>query len=129
MLLASVLVKSVLAAPVLLLLELQALVLVAPLLPAKNNTNIASTSASRTGNGSTGAVSTGATSNALQAYIASGLVCYGISDISIGHSGTFFCVVCPKISTSQEKLAPTGLHGLHVFATLHDTVPVYSTLY
>ena len=45
-------------------------------------------------------------------------MCYGISDISIGHSGTFFRVVCPKISTSQEKLAPTGLHGLHVFATL-----------
>ena len=56
MLLASVLVKPVLAAPVLLMLELQALVLVAPLLPAKNNTNIASTSASRTGTGSTGAV-------------------------------------------------------------------------
>ena len=45
-------------------------------------------------------------------------MCYGITDISIGHSGTFFRVVCPKISTSQEKLAPTGLHGLHVFATL-----------
>ena len=44
-------------------------------------------------------------------------MCYG-TDISIGHSGTFFCVVCPKISTSQEKLALTGLHGLHVFATL-----------
>ena len=76
MLLASVLVKPVLAAPVLLLLELQALVPVAPLLPAKNNTNIASTSASRTGTGRTGATitgvsgtgagSTGATSNVLQ---------------------------------------------------------------
>ena len=77
MLLASVVVKPLLAAPVLLLLELQALVLVAPLLPAKNNTNIASTSASRTGTGSTGAItgvsstgagSTFATSNVLQAY-------------------------------------------------------------
>ena len=24
----------------------------------------------------------------------------------------------PKVSTGQEKLVPTGLHGLHVFATL-----------
>ena len=26
--------------------------------------------------------------------------------------------VCPKISTGLEKLAPTGWHGWHVFATL-----------
>ena len=45
-------------------------------------------------------------------------MCYGISDMSIGHSGIVFRVLCPKISTGQEKLAPTGLHGLHVFATL-----------
>ena len=30
----------------------------------------------------------------------------------------FFRVLYPKISTGQEKLALTGLHGLHVFATL-----------
>ena len=27
-------------------------------------------------------------------------------------------MLCPKISTSQKKLAPTGRHGRHVFATL-----------
>ena len=32
----------------------------------------------------------------------------------------FFCVLSPKISTGLEKLAPTGWHGWHVFATLHD---------
>ena len=32
----------------------------------------------------------------------------------------FFSVLCPKISTGLEKLAPTGWHGWHVFATLHD---------
>ena len=31
---------------------------------------------------------------------------------------TFFCMLYPKISTSLEKLAPTGWHGWHVFATL-----------
>ena len=36
----------------------------------------------------------------------------------IGHNGTVVCILCPKISTSLKKLAPTGLHGLHVFATL-----------
>ena len=45
-------------------------------------------------------------------------MCYGISDMSNGHNGTVFRVLYPKISTGQEKLAPTGLHGLHVFATL-----------
>ena len=40
--------------------------------------------------------------------------------MSSGHSGIVFRVLCPKISTGQEKLAPTGLHGLHVFATLHS---------
>ena len=46
-------------------------------------------------------------------------MCYTcISDISMGHSGIVFRVLCPKVSTGQEKLAPTGLHGLHVFATL-----------
>ena len=38
--------------------------------------------------------------------------------MSMGHSVIVFRVLSPKISTSQEKLAPTGLHGLHVFATL-----------
>ena len=27
-------------------------------------------------------------------------------------------MLCPKISTSWGKLAPTGRHGRHVFATL-----------
>ena len=27
-------------------------------------------------------------------------------------------MLCPKISTSWKKLAPTGRHGRHVFATL-----------
>ena len=45
-------------------------------------------------------------------------VCYGISDMSNGHNGTVFRVLYPKISTGQEKLAPTGRHGRHVFATL-----------
>ena len=31
---------------------------------------------------------------------------------------TFFCVLCPKNSTGLKKLAPTGWHGWHVFATL-----------
>ena len=48
-------------------------------------------------------------------------MCYTcISDISMGHSGIVFRVLCPKVSTGQEKLAPTGLHGLHVFATLQS---------
>ena len=32
---------------------------------------------------------------------------------------TFFCVLCPKISTGLEKLAPTGWHGWNAFATLN----------
>ena len=69
-----------------------------------------------TGAGSTGATITGASSTG--AGNTSGTVCYGISDMSIGHSGTVFRVLCPKISIGKEKLAPTGLHGVHVFATL-----------
>ena len=42
-------------------------------------------------------------------------MCYGISDMSIGHNGTVVCMLCPKISTSLKKLAPTSRH---VFATL-----------
>ena len=30
----------------------------------------------------------------------------------------FFCVICQNIGTIQEKLAPAGWHGWHVFATL-----------
>ena len=45
-------------------------------------------------------------------------VCYGISDMSNGHNGTVFRVLYPKISTGQEKLAPTGRHGRHIFASL-----------
>ena len=33
-------------------------------------------------------------------------------------NGTVVCMLCPKISTSLKKLAPTGPHGRHVFATL-----------
>ena len=40
-----------------------------------------------------------------------------ISVMSIGHNGTVVCMLCPKISTSWEKLAQTGRHGRHVFAT------------
>ena len=40
----------------------------------------------------------------------------------IGHSGTIFRVLFSKISTGQEKLAPTGRHGRHVFATLTITI-------
>ena len=36
----------------------------------------------------------------------------------IGHNGTVVCMLCPKISTSLKKLAPTGRHGRHVFATV-----------
>ena len=42
----------------------------------------------------------------------------------MGQFGQFwviFGVLYPKISTGQEKLAPTGRHGWHVFATLFDT--------
>ena len=88
------LVEPVLIAPVLLLLELLALVLVAPVLLAM------------------------CYKHQCKKHIASGTMCYGISDMSIGHSGTVFRVLCPKISTGQEKLAPTGRHGRHVFATL-----------
>ena len=45
-------------------------------------------------------------------------MCCGISDTSIEHNGTVVCMLCSKSSTSLKKLAPTGLHGLHVFATL-----------
>ena len=41
-----------------------------------------------------------------------------ISDMSIGRNGNVVCMLCPKISASWEKLAPTGRHGRHVFATL-----------
>ena len=33
-------------------------------------------------------------------------------------ANNIFSVLCPKISTGLEKLAPTGWHGWHVFATL-----------
>ena len=33
-------------------------------------------------------------------------------------NGINFRVLCPKISTGREKLAPAGWHGWHVFATL-----------
>ena len=38
--------------------------------------------------------------------------------MSHGHNGTVFRVLLPKISTSQKRIAPTGWHGWHVFATL-----------
>ena len=60
-------------------------------------------------------------------HIASGTICYGVSDISIGHSGKVFRVLCPKISTGQKKLAPTGRHGRHVFATLVHVDPKFSS--
>ena len=41
--------------------------------------------------------------------------------LSIGHNGTVVCMLYPKISTSWEKLAPTGRHSRHVFATLSLT--------
>ena len=51
-------------------------------------------------------------------HIASDTMCYGINNMSIGQSGIVLRMHCPKISTGQEKLAPTGRHGRHVFATL-----------
>ena len=36
----------------------------------------------------------------------------------VAHSGTVFRVLCKKISTGQEKLAPIDWHDWHVFATL-----------
>ena len=51
-------------------------------------------------------------------YSAISSVCYGVSDMSHGHNSTVFLVLFPKISTGQKKLAPTGRHGRHVFATL-----------
>ena len=41
--------------------------------------------------------------------------------MSNGHSGTVFCVLCKKISTGREKLAPIDWHDWHVFATLDDS--------
>ena len=41
------------------------------------------------------------------------------------HNGTVFRVLYPKISTGQEKLAPTGRHGRHVFATLPPLPPLF----
>ena len=43
--------------------------------------------------------------------------------MSNGHNGTVFRVLYPNISTGQEKLAPTGRHGRHVFATLLQHQP------
>ena len=68
-------------------------------------------------------------------YSAISSVCYGISDMSHGHNSTVFRVLFPKISTGQKKLAPTGWHGWHVFATLsrlsdkyiHQTSQQYET--
>ena len=45
-----------------------------------------------------------------------------ISDMSNGHNETVFRMLYPKFSTGQEKLAPTGWHGRHVFATLPDSM-------
>ena len=39
--------------------------------------------------------------------------------MSNGRSGTVFRVLCKKISTGQEKLAPIDWHDWHVFATLN----------
>ena len=38
-------------------------------------------------------------------------------------NSTVFCVLFPKISTGQKKIAPTGRHGWHVFATLLGAPP------
>ena len=57
---------------------------------------------------------------------------YDVSDMSQcsqqnGHSGTFFfCVLCPKISTGREKLAPAGWH---VFATLSEYLQILQSSY
>ena len=47
--------------------------------------------------------------------------CYDIRDMSNGHSRTVFRVLCKKISTGREKLAPIDWHDWHVFATLQQT--------
>ena len=94
MLLASQLVAPVLLAPVPLLLELLALVHAAPVLLAM------------------------CYKHQCKKHIASDTMCYGINGMSIGHSGIVLRMHCPKISTGQEKLAPTRRHGRHVFATL-----------
>ena len=44
--------------------------------------------------------------------------CIMVSDMRHGHNSTVFRVLFTKISTGQKKLAPTGWHGWHVFATL-----------
>ena len=54
-------------------------------------------------------------------HIASDTIGYGINGMSIGYSGIVLRMHCPKISTGQEKLALTGRHGWHVFATLRKT--------
>ena len=42
--------------------------------------------------------------------------------MSYGHNSTVFRVLFPKFSTGQKKIAPTGWHGWHVFATLVQIV-------
>ena len=64
------------------------------------------------------ATSTGASNTLLVVQFASYPLLYGVSYMCNGHSGIVFRVLCPKISTGREKLAPAGWHGWHVFATL-----------
>ena len=48
--------------------------------------------------------------------------------MSHGLDSTVVCVLFPKISSGQKKLAPTGWHGWHVFATLIFTFYNLSSL-
>ena len=83
-----------------------------------NNTTVTSTDASSTSVPSTGARNT----LLVEQFTMQVTLCYGITNMSNGHSGIVFRVLCPKISTVREKLAPAGWHGWHVFATLVGTL-------
>ena len=48
--------------------------------------------------------------------------------MSNGHSGTVFRVLCQKLSTDLEKLAPIDWHDWHVFATLAGRAALYFLL-
>ena len=92
-----------------------------------------STGATRTGAAGTGTASTGAAlALVLQApllethclwYHVISSVCYGISDLSNAHWALdimvqLFACFGQKLAPAGKKIAPTGRHSRHVFATL-----------
>ena len=54
------------------------------------------------------------------------IVCYDINDMSTtkwAEWHSFFACFAQKLAAARKKLAPTGRHSRHIFATLHIRTP------